>query len=140
MKIINDTEYCFEIDSISVEINAEENYIIETFKKFANPEEIKTAKLKFLEFQEKYKITKYLSDLTRFVGASTESIKWVRDYWLPEISIKGIRKIAIIKTKDPYSELALKNVLTPENLKHFEVKSFKTIEEAKTWILENNDK
>jgi hypothetical protein len=84
---------------------------------------------------EKFKPTYYLSDLTKFVGAPSDIHNWVRDFWLHEIYKLGMKGIAVVKTKDQYSELSLKNVLTPENLKNLELQNFKTSQEAENWIL-----
>ncbi len=137
MKILKETETYYENESIKIEYFPEKKYIWELYKKFAPTDEIKAAKNKFLNILEEYKPQYFLSDLSKFAGAPTDSHIWVRDFWLPKIFELGIKGFAIIKTKDPYSEMSLKNVLTSENLSVFDIQYFKTVTEAESWILQN---
>jgi hypothetical protein len=140
MKIIQNTQNCYETDSIKTEYLQEGHYILEVFKKFATPEEIQVSKTKFLNMVEEFKPQYYLSDLRKFVGAPTESINWVRDTWLPKIHQLGIKGIAIVQTKDIFAEEALHGVLVPENKVFFTIKNFNTPADAEAWILSQTAK
>jgi len=135
MKILQDTPTCFECESIKIEYLSDKGFISEKFKKFAAPNEIQEAKTRFLRMLEEFKPHYYLSDLTKFVGATTDSIGWVRDTWLPEIHRLGIRGIAIIHSKDIFAEHALHDVLVPQNQSYFVIKNVQSYIEAEEWIL-----
>lgn len=135
MKILQDTLTCFESDGMKIEYIPDKKFICEIFKKFVAPNEIQRAKTSFLRMLEEFKPHYYLSDLTKFVGATTESIVWVRDVWMPEIHRLGILGIAVVHNKDIFAEKSLQDVLIPRNLSYFEIKNVGTHAEAEEWIL-----
>lgn len=135
MKIIQDTPTCFESEGVKIEYLTDKGFICEAFKKFADPNEIRAAKTRFLRMLAEFKPHYYLSDLTKFVGATSDSTAWVRDVWMPEICRQGMQGIAVVHNKDIFAEKSLHDVLIPQNLSCFKIKDAETYAEAEKWIL-----
>jgi hypothetical protein len=103
--------------------------------KSAGWSEIKNAFLKYVDAIVQSKPANIIVD-ERDMGHvfSPEEQKWVDEEMMPKIVTSGLKKIAIIKSKDAFVELATELMMGEENASKLQLKFVQTFEEAESWI------
>ena len=66
---------------------------------------------------------------------SVEEQKWIDNEMMPKILSAGMSRIAIIKSKDAFVELATELLMGEENAAGLQLKFVQTPEEAESWIV-----
>jgi hypothetical protein len=103
--------------------------------KSAGWNEIKAAFLKYFEAIQTNKPYSVIVD-ERDMGHvfSVEEQKWIDSDLMPKILASGMKRIAIIKSKDAFVELATELLMGEENASRLQINFVQTLEEAFAWI------
>jgi hypothetical protein len=128
----------FENQFCKIDFSREKNCLYHFWKpttKTAGWAEIKNAFLKYVDSISQSKPKSVVVD-ERDMGHvfSPEEQKWVDNEMMPKIISAGMKKIAIIKSKDAFVELATELMMGEENASRLQLKFIQTLDEAEAWI------
>ncbi|OJJ18762.1 hypothetical protein BKI52_24490 [marine bacterium AO1-C] len=82
----------------------------------------------------KYGANKWLSDMRNEGVVSVEDQKWLKEEMVPKAFKAGLRRIALVVSKDVFVRFYTKNIQKPL-VETFQVRHFDDIEQAHKWLM-----
>ena len=90
---------------------------------------------KIAEITEKYKPTKFHDNTTNFYFPIAPKIQtWVNEQIFPRFIAAGVKKYAIIVSKEVIAQLSIEQTMDESNAHQFQVRYFDDIEKAHQWL------
>ena len=81
----------------------------------------------------KYGASKWLSDMRNEGVVSVKDQKWLTEEMMPKAFQAGLRRVALVVSKDVFVRFYTKNIEQPVN-DHFQSKHFDDVENARKWL------
>lgn len=111
----------------------EENSVIEIiWKKFAMSKQYRNAIQTAYNAVVTYQASSWLSDMTNAGVVAMEDQKWMKEEMIPKGIEAGVSKIAVVVSKDVFSQIFLRSIDT--KLTTFTKEHFENIKEARAWV------
>jgi hypothetical protein len=131
-------EKYFDNQFCKIEFKNENSCLYHSWKpatKSAGWNEIKAAFLKYVEIIQSNKPQNIVVD-ERDMGHvfDVDEQKWIDNEMMPKILSSGLKKLAIVKSKDGFVELATELMMGEKNASKIYLKFVQSIDEANTWI------
>jgi hypothetical protein len=124
---------------IRLEYDEEKKILYHSWKKAtenASWEQIKTEFLKFVNGVTSNKPIRLLIDERDMRHAySPEEQEWIDENSAPKMIPSGVRKIAIVISKDGFVELATETMMEDGESKALNAKFFTSVEDGEKWLL-----
>ncbi len=99
-------------------------------------ERFKEINLLYLEYIEKYDVKGFMIDTGKFLFViSPELQTWVVENIISNLSIKGLRKLAMLTSEEFIAQLSIEQTMEEAPELHFSLAYFSEEEEANKWIL-----
>lgn len=90
---------------------------------------------KIAEVAEKYKVEKFHDNTTNFLfPISPELQTWVNESIFTRFIAAGLRKYALIVSKEMIAQLSIEQTMEEDNASNFQVKYFDSPEKASEWL------
>lgn len=90
---------------------------------------------KIAEVAEKYKVEKFHDNTTNFLfPISPELQTWVNESIFTRFIAAGLKKYALIVSKEMIAQLSIEQTMEEENASNFQVKYFDSPEKASEWL------
>jgi len=90
---------------------------------------------KIAEVAEKYKVEKFHDNTTNFLfPISPELQTWVNESIFTRFIAAGLRKYALIVSKEMIAQLSIEQTMEEENASSFQVRYFDSPEKASEWL------
>lgn len=101
----------FENDIVSIEYLSDANAGQGIWKGHALKDQYKEGMNKALELIKERKLERWIADLTDLGVISGENQKWTNEVWFPQVLEAGLKRMAIVVSKDVLCNMATKNTM-----------------------------
>ncbi len=90
---------------------------------------------KIAEAAEKYKVEKFHDNTTNFLFPISPALQtWVNESIFTRFIAAGLKKYALIVSKEMIAQLSIEQTMEEENASNFQVKYFDSPEKASQWL------
>jgi hypothetical protein len=128
-----DNQFC------KIEFKVEKNCLYHSWKpatKSAGWNEIKNAFQKYVDIILQSKPYRVVVDERDMGHAfSPDEQKWIDTEMMPKVISAGMKRIAIVQSKDAFVELATELMMEETNASKLQIKFVKSLEDAESWIM-----
>ncbi|MCP2043603.1 STAS/SEC14 domain-containing protein [Pontibacter sp. HSC-36F09] len=100
---------------------------------YVSPENVKQGSLAVLQAIKQHKASCGLNDNRNLVGRWDESVEWIEQVWIPAAAEAGLRYYAHIANEDAFAAASSADMLDRVQGR-FEMRIFKDIDEARSWL------
>lgn len=90
---------------------------------------------KIAEIAEMYKVERFHDNTTNFLYPISPDLQtWVNEQIFPRFIAAGLRKYAIIVSKEMITQLSIEQTMEENNASSFQVRYFDDVTKASTWL------
>jgi hypothetical protein len=102
----------FENNIVTIEYLSDINAGQGIWKGHALKDQYKEGMMKALELIKEKKVERWIADLTDLGVISGENQKWTNEVWFPQVLQAGLKRMAIVVSKDVLCNMATKNTMS----------------------------
>jgi len=124
-------ESLLKAKNIEISYDPTNKYIYCNWIGFQNKQLIMDSGKAILDQMKKKNVAKVLNDNTQVTGTWAEAAEWTSNVWFPDMIKAGLRHFAWVFSQNVFAELSAKKAMPANEI----VKSFKSLEEARQWLI-----
>lgn len=133
-KIDMEPKIFFENKVAKVLHNEEKNYGKAVWSGFAHGESYQNVLNSALRLFKEKNISLWMADLRDMEAITEEDQKWANEVWFPQAIGGGLKKIAILISKDAFNQMAVEEIMTKVDAINFSSGYFSDFSEAEKWL------
>jgi hypothetical protein len=122
---------------LSIHWDSAGRYILADFKGFCNSGEFRAGTLQILAAIRARGASALISDNRGLEGVSIRDQLWLRDTWMPEAVVAGIRRIAVVLAHHGLGKVASTDIISKFGQTEFVTRTFESLPEAISWVSGN---
>lgn len=122
----------FDEHYVLVQLDEEHKIIEVIWKKFAMSRQYRQTIEAAYQAILEHDLVGWLSDMTNASVVAMEDQHWMKNVMIPKGVAAGIRKVAIVDSKDIFSQKFVRSI--ESNMGEFSSEHFPTIEDAREWL------
>lgn len=133
MEILNE-------DYVKIDFDNETEILSLTWLLNPTSEEIRSGLNTGSDFVKENGVKKWIGDTNLLGVIAEEDMEWINNEWFPSLLAAGIKKMAVILPDNVFGQMNVEDIMgTVDTSTGFESRYFDNVEEATSWILEENN-
>ncbi|MGF1637513.1 MAG: hypothetical protein ACFCUU_10615 [Cyclobacteriaceae bacterium] len=127
----------FNSSFITIEHDEEIGAVIMNWKPvWLKPEEYKAALEKGLQLVKEKNLKNWIANLKEMKLITLENEKWTNEVWFPKALKSSIRHMALVLSDDVFNKVAVKKIMSEQQVQSITTQNFSSVSDAKVWIKE----
>ena len=125
-----------KLENLELIYDSDHDLIEAVWNGFISGDVLKSAVLTCIQLLEEKKPKNWLADNRKLKALRMKDQEWLAENLVPKLADSSIKKMATLISEDIFNQMAIENLYTKasETVK-FEHKYFKSLAEARSWLL-----
>lgn len=117
---------------LTIEVDTTNRWVYVNWMGYLTPDNVRTGADAYIQTLQGYGYNCVLNDTRLIVGSWKHSMDWVTKEWAPRAAKCGLRRLAMISTRESFGEASASRFYS--DLKAFETQLFDDKSKAEQWL------